>query len=499
MMVVAPTTRVTRHAGTPRTAVSALTAVRRFQDVCVTTIVLASVPYLWVLWDMWNGTVNSLRLHGSDDNPIYDVQARALMHGHLWIPKGSISSEAFVVNGHQYTYFGIFPSLLRIPIFALTNSFDGRLTAPSILASWITTALFCSLLLWRLRIILRGKMVLGWTEAISYGVLLASILAGSVLVFLAAGDDVYAEDLAWSVALACASFFAILGVVEHPTKGRVVMCGVFVLLTDLNRSTTGFAVIFATISISIWFATGRAGSDRRHWALPMALAGLLPMVVGCAIDLAKFGLLFGAPLTDQLLYKEFHLGQNGSQYFSLRNVPETLHAYIDPLTSRFRSTFPYILLSDPLNSAKLVETGSTSNALLSMPLLFACGIVGVVAPFRRGQPKSVRALRFLLIASTLHRWSDHGLRMDHRAIRGGLLTLTDLVRHDRLDRTLAMAAMAVRKCQGRSCRLRDVAGDDRPMGEPWVFAHARSNMDGDAGGELSQRTARPEQHHGPSA
>ena len=135
--------------------------------------------------------------------------------------RGAFRQKRLSLNGHQYTYFGIFPSLLRIPIFALTSSLDGRLTAPSILASWITTALFCSLLLWRLRIILRGKMALGWTEAISYGVLLASILAGSVLMFLAAGDDVYAEDLAWSVALACASLFAILGVVEHPTKGRV--------------------------------------------------------------------------------------------------------------------------------------------------------------------------------------------------------------------------------------------------------------------------------------
>ena len=87
------------------------------------------------------------------------------MHGHLWIPNGSISTEAFVSHGHQYTYFGIFPSLLRVPIFAFTNSFDGRLTAPSILASWITTALFCSLLLWRLRTVLGAKATLGWIEA----------------------------------------------------------------------------------------------------------------------------------------------------------------------------------------------------------------------------------------------------------------------------------------------------------------------------------------------
>jgi hypothetical protein len=350
---------------------------------------------------MWSGTVHPLRLHGSDDNPVYDVQARALMHGHLVIPNGSISSEAFISHGHQYTYFGIFPSLLRIPIFAFTSSFDGRLTAPSILASWITTAVFCSLLLWRLRIILRGRAALGWTEAVSYGVLLASILVGSTLVFLASSDDVYAEDLAWSVALACVGFFAILGVVERPNWGRLTLCGIVVLCINLNRSTTGYAAIFATLSISVWFATGRAGSERRRWALPMALAGLIPMAIGCAIDFAKFGLLFGAPLTDQILYKEFRLGRNGGQYFSLHNVPATLQGYIDPLTFRVRSTFPYILMPDPLNSAGLVATGGTASALLSVPLLCAAGVLGIVVPFRRNQPTCVRGLRFLLVGAAL--------------------------------------------------------------------------------------------------
>ena len=125
------------------------------------------------------------------------------------------------------------------------------------------------------------------------------------------------------------------------------------------------------------------------------------MAVGCAVDLMKFGLLFGAPLTNQLVYKEYHLGRNGSQYFSLRNVPATLHAYLDPQNFRVRSTFPYIVLADPPDSTGLVETGSTSNALLSMPLIFATGIVGLVVPFRRRQPVPVRALRFLLVATAI--------------------------------------------------------------------------------------------------
>lgn len=109
-----------------------------------------------VLWDLWTGTVNPLRVNEVDRNPIYDVQARAMMHGHLWLPAGSIGEEAFVSNGHEYTYFGIFLSLLRILVSVFTHSLDGRFFSVSILGAWITTAVFCSLLLWRLRVFLRG-------------------------------------------------------------------------------------------------------------------------------------------------------------------------------------------------------------------------------------------------------------------------------------------------------------------------------------------------------
>src|SRR6185437_9469149 len=223
------------------------------------------------------GTINVLRVNPADDIPIYDVQARAIMHGHLSLPHGSISVEAFVHDGRQYTYFGILPSLLRIPFFLFTNSLDGRFTALSMFGAWVVAAVFSCLLLWRLRVLLRGDVLLGWFEAVSYGLFLASVLVGSVLLYLASNPDVYAEDEAWSIALACASLFALVGVLERPSWRRVIVCGLLVLLTNLNRATTGYAAVLASLLIATWFALGRAGPDRRRWALPMALAGLVPM------------------------------------------------------------------------------------------------------------------------------------------------------------------------------------------------------------------------------
>ena len=139
---------------------------RRFTIAVVVGIAVVVVPLLWVAWDLWSGDVRPLRAVLYDN--FYDQQARAMFHGRLNLPIGSEGIEAFNHDGRQYTYFGIFPSLIRMPILLVTTKLDGKLTAPSILLAWMTTALFSSLMLWRLRIIIRGKAMLGRAEAASY-------------------------------------------------------------------------------------------------------------------------------------------------------------------------------------------------------------------------------------------------------------------------------------------------------------------------------------------
>ena len=388
------------RASRPHGVVSTLIGVRRFQMVCVAAFAAAFVPYGWVLWDLWSGTVNPLRINGADNNPIYDVQARALLHGHFWLPPGHIGAEAFVVNGHEFTYFGIFPSLLRMPIFFVTSSLDGRLFAPSILASWVVTAVFCSLLLWRVRIFLRGNASLPWVEAVSYGVLLFSILAGSMLVFLASRPDVYNEDQAWSVALACASLFALVGVIEKPSSRRIILCGAFVLLTNLNRSTTGYAAIVAMFMLAGWFALGRAGQVRKSRAITLGAAALPALVIGCAIDYAKFHVLFGAPFSDQLVYQYFNEQSiNGGHFLSLHWLPSTLQAYLDPTRIHLQSYFPYLAPGGGLVSA---FTGDPTIAVeLTMPLLCVLSLWGVVTAFWPKRSVRYRSLRILIVSAAL--------------------------------------------------------------------------------------------------
>ena len=182
---------------------------RRFVAAVVIGFGAVTIPYLLILWDLWTGRFDLFRQLNPDN--FYDLQGHAILEGHLWVPKGSLGIEAFVHGGRDYTYFGLFPSLIRLPVLAFTHAYDGRLTAPSMLIAWFVTGLFASLLLWRVRVLVRGDAAIGMAEAVASGVTVAALTGGSVLVYLASSPKVSHEDLAWSVALTVAAVFALLG------------------------------------------------------------------------------------------------------------------------------------------------------------------------------------------------------------------------------------------------------------------------------------------------
>jgi hypothetical protein len=381
-------------------------AKRRFTLAVLIGLAVVAVPYLWILFDLWQGSPSFLRTAESNGyaSNFYDLQARAMFHGHLYVANGALGGEAFVHGGRQYTYFGLFPSLIRMPFLLVTHSLDGRLTAPSLLVAWLTTALFTSLLVWRVRILVRGPALVGRAEAASYGVLVATIMGGSVLVSLASDPWVFSEDLAWSVALTVGSLFALLGVLERPSWGRVTASGVLILAANLTRGTTGYACVIGALLVAGWFALGRAGGENRPWALPIAMAGIVPLAASCVVTYAKFGILLGLPVSDQIVYQSFglrHLGNGG--YFGFRFLPSTTLAYLQPGGLRLTPVFPFITLpSAParmVGGAMLYGSDRTASAPASMPLLVLTGLWGVVSTFRHRPAGRSNLLRTVLVAS----------------------------------------------------------------------------------------------------
>jgi len=367
---------------------------------------VVAIPYLWVLFVLWGPSVNVLRnvYANGYGGAFYDLQARAILSGHLYVPRGSLALETWTHNGHDYTYFGVFPSLLRIPILLVTHRFDGELTAVSLLISWFVTGVLTALILWRVRVMLRGEAVLGWAESLTMGVVVASVCGGSVLMFLGSNPYVYSEDKAWSVALSLGAFLALLGMFERPTWTRVASAGGFIVAANLTRATEGYACVVGALLVGVWFALGKRGTDLRRWYLPLFGIAILALAAGGAVSWVKFGVLFGLPVSDYTAFHLLHDSQiNGGRYFDSSYLPSTLWAYLRPSGIRFTSLFPYVTLpSGPTGVVGHIlfdNRTRTASVTASMPLLFLLSCIGVVGSFRRHVSGTTKMLRLLLLAS----------------------------------------------------------------------------------------------------
>ena len=117
---------------------------RRFTIASLIAMGLTAIPFIWILWSEW-GPPTLFRQAVYEDN-FFDLQTRAMFHGHLSLPNGALGLEGFVHDGRTYTYFGLFGSIIRMPILLITSSLDGKLTTLSILVAWLVTGLFAALL-----------------------------------------------------------------------------------------------------------------------------------------------------------------------------------------------------------------------------------------------------------------------------------------------------------------------------------------------------------------
>ena len=382
---------------------------KRFRRWIVLGMLCVLPLYGYVLFDLFIGVPYVKRAVGPSG--FYTYQTSALLHGHLWMRPSDLGIEAFTHAGRSYTYFGVFPSLLRLPFVAVFGTHgNANYTAGSLFIAWVLTGVFSAMLIWRLRLMARGRAALGRLEAASYGILVASFLGGSVIVFLAASPWVYNEDFAWSIALSIGVFWSLLGVIDSPTWGRIAGSGLLILAASLNRLTAGWACVIAALAVGAWFWFSKRHTGNRRWVLPVVAIGVIPLVISCAINYVKFGLPFGLPMADQVwahvnAHRRDFLAANGGKAFSFAFLPSTLNAYLNPLNLSISGVWPYVQLPTTLpkiiGSATFDQTYPTASIPATMPLLFGLGVWGLICTLRPRPVGRLAEVRFILIPAVI--------------------------------------------------------------------------------------------------
>ncbi len=371
----------------------------------------ASAVFLTVLVN-WSSHLQPPR-YTSD---FYDVQARRLFHGHLSVPLDRIGLEAFRHDDGYHLYFGMFPTLLRMPVLLVTDRFDGRLTQPSMLGAWVLLLVALRGLVWRTRILVRGNAsevaVDRADRVIAFVVPL--LAAATPVLFLASVTAVYHEAILWGLASSLWAFDRLLVVLAAPTRRAVWWFGAAATIAMTSRASVGLAPcaaagIAAALSLSpnvrclpraLRRGTTRLGArldigglDARI-AVGLAIAALVPVAAHVAVNEARFGTALSPPYASQVWTelsadRRAALTANDGSLFNVRYVPSTVLAYLRPDGAEITRLFPYVWFDPPARVVGDVvfdtrdRTASLTALSPAFVALSAWGLVAVGRALRR--------------------------------------------------------------------------------------------------------------------
>ena len=359
----------------------------------------------------------------------FDAQARSLLHGHWDVPAKELSIEGFTVDGKTYTYFGVFPSLIRMPILAVADSLSGRLTQLSMLTGFAVLIAAIAALHWRIRQLIRPARPCGRLEP---AVVVFGLACGSTIMFLAGRSIVYHEAILWGVAWSLVAYNRILALVGHRSARNLVLACGAATIAFLTRASVGLGPVLALGLVVVgqivavfvprlgawvrrldWLGVGETAPARPgRWIAACLVAAVLPVLAYTSVNYSRFGSPAGIPWTKQAFVglsaqNRRVLAANSNTYFGLQFAPTTALQYLRPDALAPAPLFPFVSFPSTrarvVGDVELIERTVSTSVPASMPalvLLTAVGLVAVVLPrFSRG--RGAAALRAPLIGSAL--------------------------------------------------------------------------------------------------
>lgn len=314
----------------------------------------------------------------------FDHQADALLRGDLALADDVIGLEAFVVDGRDQMYFGLFPALLRVPVLAVSDRWFGQLTLVSSFVAWLLFVLAA----WALTDRAVTRAGVDTTARPARWTLVAwkvTVALGTPMLMLAGPAWVFSEAIMWGVATCVFVQYRLFRELEEPCARHQWWLGGALLLAVLNRPTFGLGCVVVTAAVVAW----RAIRARRVDASTYRLAGLVVAATAVFVtpNVARFGRVLGPPMELQRL-SQFDarrmqmLDYTGGDYIDLRYVPTNLLAYVRPDGLSVSGRFPFV--DAPEQIPTLVGgvihdiTYRTPSLVAVTPLLVALAVVGVV-------------------------------------------------------------------------------------------------------------------------
>jgi hypothetical protein len=337
---------------------------------------------------------------GPFTSSFYDVQARALTRGHLDVPPRAAGIEGYVVDGETHFYYGLVPSVARMPISAVTTAAEGRLVVLSQLFAVAVACMAGARLLRRAQRALSLEPPASWTAWLT-GAFALGIGISTPLLWLSSRTLVYHEAELWSASLTLLGLERVVVWWDTRRPRDLLWVSAVAALALSTRASPGIGPALALGGLTLVLAV------RRSWRLAAwtAVAATVPIALYAAVNLARFGTPFSIPFDHQVLNtfsksRRAALADNGGTLFGLKFVPTAVLQYLRPDTIEPRALLPWFSWGDRAHLVGNVtfDTVDRSASLpVTAPAFLAAAVPGVIVLVRR-RPPAAWAISFAAAA-----------------------------------------------------------------------------------------------------
>jgi hypothetical protein len=219
----------------------------------------------------------------------FSAQARSIMMGHLYVNESSFQPECYVYEDKCFGYFGITPSLLRIPFLIFWNNLE--FTSSSLIVAITIGILVTYLLLHKIALLLNfwNKKVNGKLK-IRYLVVLIALGPGSIFVQLTRPSGQW-ESIAWGSTFSTLGIMSIVSWHESHKRSHLVIALIYFSFAANARITNGL-IAFAVATACILFKKKFKFAIDRLSILFLLLIGSIPTLSALLVLYLKFETFF---------------------------------------------------------------------------------------------------------------------------------------------------------------------------------------------------------------
>lgn len=295
-------------------------------------------------------------------------QAVAILHGRLWVPERDFASECFIVAGKCYGYFGIFPSLIRLPFFLILRSTQYSLAPVSIaLAAGIGT--WAILDMARHALDSPAATRIPRPDRILIIIVTSLLLAGGGSLVNLSQAKVYREASIWMVALMLLAFATALRWTALGGNKYLVIT----LIAGIGATNSRPSAIPAMVALGVWLYF-REHRIRRSFtvrldSLSFAII-VLPAVTAFTIMYLKFNQLSppSKAWADYLGPGPTMIRQlNGGAMQGPRFIPTNIVQYLRPDSVKYGLSQPWATSLVPDEKAAILLPPIVTNGILTEP------------------------------------------------------------------------------------------------------------------------------------